>query len=109
MLESVWANNETKDLAEVFIIDVRDEEELQRNWKPFFVRNHFGIAPTIERSWNFLHARRSCDAFAMATLMLRPCADNPMPRFRTLEHLQRWVGPLVEQERRLGEGQPFKC
>jgi len=56
------------------------------------------ITNDIFRSYLFTHPRRSCDAFASATLMCDPWNDNPYPRFETLEELQEWVMPLIKEE-----------
>lgn len=97
MLE-VWKKNRTLELAEVDIIDVKARDELEKNWGEFFVGHHYGIVDDIFSSYLFTHPRRSCDAFASATLMADPWHDNPFPRFEALEDLQAWVKPLIEEE-----------
>ena len=93
-----WKKNPTLELAEVDIIDVKPEGELEENWKEFFVSHHYGIQTDIFKSYLFQHPRRSCDAFAAATLMLKPWHDNPFPRFKTLPELQDWIKPLIDEE-----------
>jgi len=93
-----WKKNPTLQLAEVDIIDVKAEAELEENWNEFFVSHHYGIRTDIFKSYLFQHPRRSCDAFAAATLMLEPWHDNPFPRFTTLAELQDWVKPLIDEE-----------
>lgn len=97
MLE-VWKDNKTLELAEVDIVDKKSHDELEKNWEEFFVSHHYMIADDIFRSYLFTHPRRSCDAFASATLMCDPWHDNPYPGFKTLEELQEWVRPLIEEE-----------
>jgi hypothetical protein len=110
MLKEAWTTNPTRSLAEVFIIDIRDERELEEQWAEFFVRNHYGIASSLDGSWNFRHARRSCDAFAMATLQLSPCHERPLRETDDLRELQAGVASLVAEERALEEeGRPFDC
>ena len=46
----------------------------------------------------FIHPRRSCDA-AMATLQQSPWPDNHYPRDDTLEELQEWMMPLIQEEK----------
>ncbi|MBR1120817.1 hypothetical protein JQ628_04755 [Bradyrhizobium lablabi] len=93
-----WKKNPTLELAEVDIIDIKPKDELEENWQEFFVSHHYGIQTDIHNSYLFQHPRRSCDAFAAATLMLDPWHDNPFPRFKTLRELQDWVKPLVDEE-----------
>lgn len=109
MLE-VWLANQSRDLAEILIIDIEEESILEERWSEFFVRSHYGISATSDRSWQFRHPRRSCDAFAMATLQLRPCRENPIPRFKSLADLHTWLVPVVEEERAMYEdGNPLSC
>jgi hypothetical protein len=97
MLE-VWKDNKSLELAEVDIVDVKSHDELERNWEEFFVSHHYMITDDIFRSYLFTHPRRSCDAFASATLMCDPWHDNPFPKFKALEELQEWVKPLIDEE-----------
>jgi hypothetical protein len=103
-----WKANETLELAEIDIIDIKPEAEVEATWRPFFVRTHYGVSTTP--TWLFQHARRSCDHFAMATLQQRPCQDNPLPTTDDLAVLHHWVNPLIAQEVALrNEGAPFPC
>jgi hypothetical protein len=97
MLED-WKKNPTLDLAEVDVIDIKTEQEVVKNWNEFFVSHHYGTRRDIFGSYLFMHPRRSCEAFAEATLMLNPWQDNTFPRFATLKELQDWTRPLVEEE-----------
>jgi hypothetical protein len=113
LMLGVWKENSTLDLAEIDIVDIRAKEELGKNWKEFFVREHYGIMNDIFRSWLMRYPRRSCDSFAGATLLLEPWYANPFPQFDTLTELQEWVMPLVEEEQQYEEkrqqfsGQPL--
>ena len=66
------------------------------------------VSTDVSQSYLFQHPRRSCDAFAAATLMCNPWQDNPFPAFGSLAELQDWVGPLIDEETRLDEkAEPF--
>ena len=110
LMRSVWNANRTKELAQISIVDIRPEEELTSTWEHFFVRDHYGISATLDGSRLFSHPRRSCDAFAMATLQQRPCRSNPLPHLHDLDALKKWIEPLVLEEKALEEtGRPFDC
>ncbi len=103
-----WKANESMELAEISIVDIKPEAELEETWSSFFVRHHYGISTTPH--WLFSHARRSCDHFAMATLQLQPCHDNPLPATSDLSALHTWVAPYIAEEIALREhGTPFPC
>lgn len=106
LMHGAWTANLSREFAQISIVDLKGEEELERTWSPFFVRNHYGTSEDLDGSNLFTHPRRSCDAFAMATLQLHPCQPNPLPRLRDLPELHKWIRPLVDQE---VTDAPFDC
>lgn len=108
LMLGVWQENHHLDLAEVEIIDIKRRDELEATWNEFFIKRHYMVGTDVSRSYLFQHPRRSCDAFAAATLMCNPWQDNPFPVFGSLAELQNWVGPLIEEEACLDEmADPF--
>ena len=97
MLEK-WEENPFKDLAEIDIVDVRPREELESTWEPFFVRQHYAIWDDVRKTCAFRNVRRSCEAFAMATLQNDPWMENPFPSTDDLAFLQEWLQPLLREE-----------
>jgi len=97
MLE-VWKKNSTLELAEVDIIDKKERAELEKTWEDFYHSHHYGIYKSIFNTFLFRFPRRSCEAFAMATLQCDPWHDNPFPKFKTLDELHRWLQPLIDEE-----------
>lgn len=98
IMKKVWDKNQTKSLAEIKIIDIKSDEELYKSWNEFIVRNHYSTWKKLEDSYLFIHPRRTCEAFAWATLQNDPLRDNPLPDFDTLEELQNWLMPLIKEE-----------
>jgi hypothetical protein len=99
LMLDAWEKSSALELAEVDIIDIKPRQQLEQTWEEFFFkRRHYAIQDDIRKSYLFRHPRRSCDAFAAATLMLNPWHDNPFPRFDSLGKLQQWVKPLIEEE-----------
>lgn len=107
MLEA-WEANQSKDLAQIDIVDIKSRAALEATWAPFFVRDHYGVSTTP--TWLFRHARRTCDHFAMATLQNAPCQDTPLPETESLAELHGWAAPLIQEEIELRErGKPLRC
>lgn len=98
LLLETWKNNPTRDLAEIDIVDVRDRADLEASWKEFFVRRHYGVFNDVMHTTSFRHPRRSCEAFAMATLQQDPWRENNFPKTRNLEELHAWLQPLLDEE-----------
>jgi len=99
LMSDVWQQNTTRDLAQIDLIDIKPRVEVKNNWFDFFVPRNYGIYSNFFDTYLSTHPRRSCDAFAMATLQQHPWRDNHFPKDLTLSELQDWVLPLVEEEK----------
>lgn len=99
LMLDVWQKNTMRELANICIVDIKDREVLENLWHPFIDDLHSSIINSIFDSSLFYHPRRTCDALAMATLQLKPWYDNKLPEFESIEQLQRWVMPLIEEEK----------
>lgn len=95
-----WRANPTRELAQISIIDVDRRSKIEAAWQDFFVSHHYGIHASAFTTSQFRHPRRSCEAFAMASLQQQPWQENPMRRFNSLPELQQWIMPLLEEEER---------
>lgn len=98
LILEVWKGNPTLELAEIDIIDVKKREFLEETWDEFLFSHHYGIYDDIFNSYLFRHPRRSCEAFAMATLQCSPWEENNYPRFDQLKKIQDWITPLLKEE-----------
>jgi hypothetical protein len=98
LLLDTWKDNPTRELAEIDIVDIRPRDETEVAWGDFFVRRHYGIFPDVRRTISFHHPRRSCEAFAMATLQQDPWPENDLPETRSLAEIHAWLQPLLEEE-----------
>jgi len=98
LLLNAWKENPTFELAQIEIIDTKPRDELTETWKEFFCRDHYGISKSILTSYFISHPRRSCEAFAMATLQNSPWKNNPFPKTTDLSKLQEWARLLWFEE-----------
>lgn len=98
LLLKKWTENPTRELAEIDIVDIRARKDIETSWSDFFVRHHYGIYPDVMRTTPFHHPRRSCEAFAMATLQQDPWKENDFPKTRSLNEIHAWLQPLLEEE-----------
>lgn len=109
LMHSAWAGNGARELAQVEIVDIRSEEEVFPSWEPFITSHHYGVFDSFFNTLLSFHPRRSCEAFAFASLQQQPWHTNPIPQtFDTLRELQSWVSSLVsEEDAQENEGKPF--
>jgi len=73
-------------------------KKIEDTWKDFVFSRHYVITKSIFDSYLFTHPRRSCEAFAMATLQLSHWRDNKYPAFEKLEDFHEWIKPLLAEE-----------
>jgi hypothetical protein len=97
MLEK-WQENPHRDLAQIDIVDIRDRSELGSTWSDFFVRQHYSIWNDVSKTYCLRNVRRSCEAFAMATLQCEPWHENRLPMTKKLAELHTWLEPLLAEE-----------
>jgi len=98
LLRDAWGKNQVTELAQINFVDIQASEKVLANWQDFIVRDHASVWKYFFETQQCWHPRRSGDAFAQATLQLRPWEDNPFPKFETLKELQDWVQPLIKEE-----------
>lgn len=98
LLLDAWHNNTTKTLAQFSILDIRDSTEVEKSWSDFLEGIHGGASTDIKNNYLMFHPRRTCEAFAFATLQQNPWHEDRFPDATTLEDLESWIKPLIEEE-----------
>jgi hypothetical protein len=98
IMQKAWDENQTQELAEIEIVDLKGRDEVHQLWADFIIRGHFGVFESLQQTWLFRHPRRTCEAFAAATLQNRPLPNNRFPNFQSLQGLQDWVKPMIAEE-----------
>lgn len=99
MMLEAWRSNRTRVLAEFDIIDIRDREAVRASWSDFIVRSHGGVWDDFRTTNLWRHPRRTCEAFAFATLQQDPWHEDPFPAISSLADLEAWVRPLIAEEK----------
>ena len=98
IMTDTWKNNPRFELGQVNVVDIKPRRQLEKTWEPFFCRNHYATLKHLQNTWIFRHPRRSCEALAFATLQMSPWKNNPIPKFRSLTKLHKWMQPLIAEE-----------
>jgi len=97
-LIDAFSSNQFREMAEVEIIDIRGREEIETAWQDFYFSHHYGIFDSFEHSQISHYFRRSCDAFAMASLQCHPVPENSPVKISTVEELRKFTVPLFREE-----------
>ena len=98
LLLNAWSNNPTRTLAEFSIIDIADRDIIEGAWADFRADTHSSIFDNFATDLVCKYPRRSCDAFAHATLQQNPWTEDPFPDSISLAEIESWVAPLIEEE-----------
>jgi hypothetical protein len=110
IMHTAWDKNQTHELSEIEIVDLKPADTIYNLWAEFIVRQHYGVFKSIEHTWLFRHPRRTCEALAAATLQNHPLPRNPFPSLKSVPELQQWVFPLIQEERAYQKnGTPFSA
>lgn len=99
LLLQAWRSNSTQDFAAIEVVDIRSRSEIEATWADFFVNDHTcGVARQMSDTYLFSYIRRSCEAYAWATLQQDPWPEDCFPAIDDLSELHRWLQPLVDEE-----------
>lgn len=96
---SIAWDKDKKFIERVEIIDIKDEEVLRKQWKPFIIRNYFDYPKDFYKSRIAEFPRRTCEMLLDATVYGIPGKPNPFTLDANFDELLSWLKPLVEAER----------
>lgn len=109
MLLKAWSTNGSRELAIVEVIDVADEAQLCSRWREFAGPHDVGILRSFCASYQHHYPRRSCEAYASASLQQDPWSERRLPALSSVRDLQKWIQPLIDEERAFKTGRvPFR-
>lgn len=98
ILIDTFSSNRFREMAEVEIIDIRDRGDIEEAWSDFYFSHHYAIFESFNNSQIFRHFRRSCDAFAMASLQCHPVPENTPAGISAITELQEFAKLLYQEE-----------
>ncbi|WP_306253830.1 hypothetical protein [Parvularcula sp. IMCC14364] len=98
LLLEAWRKNPTQTLGEMFLIDVRSEDEVRKDWDDFISGTHSSVSQKYDEGYLMRHPRRTCEAFAFATLQQTPWKEDRLSTGVPFSELEAWFAPLIEEE-----------
>ena len=98
LLLDAWGGWANRQLEEVEIVDIRDEEDLRETWDDFIHTHHYGVVPSFYDSWIAHHPRRTTEAWYNQFLMAKVISLHPIPKDANFEELWNWINPYLEAE-----------
>ena len=94
LMKKAWSINKTAELSQIEIIDIKNSEELRKNWSEFIIRSHYRTYSKFARSWLWWFPRQTCEALFDATMLLNPRKPTPFPKTDSLEELHKFINEL---------------
>jgi hypothetical protein len=98
LLKEEWGSPGQRELEQIEIIDIKDEQELVQTWQEFICAEHYETTKSFYNSWIARHPRRTCEAVWNQFMELRFIENNMIPHHLRFEDLWEWYRPLVEAE-----------
>lgn len=99
-MRQAWRGSGSRELEEIEIIDVKQEDELREKWDDFIIEHHYSTTNDFYDSWIANHPRRTVEAFWDQTMEIKFVEPNPLPRAAEFEELWGWFGQLLDAEDR---------
>lgn len=86
-------NNQSNELIDTQIIDIKPSEELEQNWLNVISQRFFSNVNRFEESNLYLFVRNTCQQYINATMQQNPQIPNPYPdkKFERLIELQNFA------------------
>tara|TARA_B100000959_G_scaffold232853_1_gene249945 strand:+ start:4254 stop:5267 length:1014 start_codon:yes stop_codon:yes gene_type:complete len=100
LMKQAWGSSEDRNLEEIEIIDLKDDDELAETWEDFIHSHHYRVCSNFYDSWIANHPRRSCEAMWDMLMQCNFCDDNPIPQYNNFENLWEWYKEFLYYEER---------
>ena len=99
LLKKAWGNLEKRNLEEIEIIDIANEEQLYERWKPFIFNNNYRCRKSFYDSMIFQCPRRtSCYLFDVTMKCLWGNLERGFKQNMSFTDLKSKINPLILDE-----------
>lgn len=93
-----WHKAINRDITTVHMIDIKNEDTLAVQWKPFYKSSHYQCVSDFYKSYITQYPRRSCEALKFQTVYGKFAEQFPLKRDMSFEELHNWFEPLWKAE-----------
>ena len=98
LFKSAWGSVNDRNMEELEIIDIREEEDIRDTWSPFIHSHHYRVEQDFYDSWIANHPRRTGEAYINQFLMAKFIENNPLPKNSDFNALWNWYKGLHSYE-----------
>ncbi len=99
LMKDAWGDVNKRELEEIEIIDIKDEDELRETWRDFIHTHHYTTHNNFYDSFIAKHPRRTCEAMWNQLMECKFISDNDLPKSSTFQDLYKWMQPLFNVEK----------
>lgn len=98
LLKEGWGQSHNRELEQIELIDVKNEDTLLATWQDFIHTHHYQTTDNFYDSWIAKHPRRTCEAMWNQLMECQFLDDNPIPHDHDFDELLQWYKPLIDAE-----------
>jgi len=99
LMKDAWGDVYSRELEEIEIIDIKDEEELRETWSDFIHTHHYTTCSNFYESFIPKHPRRTCEAMWNQLMECKFITDHDIPLNYPFKDLYDWMNPLLDIEK----------
>jgi len=100
LLKEGWGSANNRELEEIEIIDIVDEDTLLKSWDEFIHSHHYTVFDNFYKSFVGEHPRRSCEAYWNQNMECMYIEAFPMPHGVAFSELYDWIRPRIDAEKK---------
>lgn len=108
LLKKAWGNLENRQLEEVSVIDIIDEDEMLKKWDQFIYSHHYRYPNDFFHSYLGMFPRRSCEmVFATVQLNVTPECGEGFHEGMTWYDIRKTLTGVLSEELHTEEGKNY--
>lgn len=108
LLKKAWGNLENRQLEEVSVIDIIDEDEMLKKWEQFIYSHHYRYSNDFFYSYLGMFPRRSCEmVFATVQLNVTPECGEGFREGMTWYDIRKTLNGVLSEELHTEEGKNY--
>lgn len=108
LLKKAWGNLEKRQLEEVSVIDIIDEDEMLKKWDQFIYSHHYRYSNDFFHSYLGMFPRRSCEmVFATVQLNVTPECGEGFREGMTWYDIRKTLNGVLSEELHTEKGKNY--
>ena len=98
-MQNAWGDKNKRLLEQTEVIDIKTENQIYEDWKPFIHTHHYEVHSNFYDSWISNHPRRTGEAWFNQYLQAKFIDNNPIPKNLGFPDLFGWYKQFYNAER----------